>query len=159
MNSLFPFFKWAETTWLHDVVNNSKWLFPAIEGIHIVALALLFGTVIVLNLRLMGVMMRGRSLPQLEREFEPFTVCSLVVILLTGVVLFISEAVKSYYSTPFRVKIVLLVLAIGFHYSVSWKLMHKDDGQRSPMLSKVAAVFAILLWVSVGFAGRAIGFF
>src|SRR5574342_1270777 len=115
MNSIFPFFKWANETWLNKVINDSKWLFPAIEGVHIVALALLFGTVIVLNLRLLGTMMRQRSASQLARELEPWTLCSLIIILSTGALLFVAEAVKSFHSTPFRVKMVLLARAIVFH--------------------------------------------
>jgi hypothetical protein len=159
MKFVYPFFKWVEGTWLNKVINESNWLFPAIEGVHIVALALLFGTVILLNLRLLGVMMRGRSLPQLARELEPFTLCSLIVILTSGALLFAAEAVKSFYSTPFRIKMVLLFAAIIFHYVVSWRLMHQEDAQRPVVLSRISAVFALALWMSVGFAGRAIGFF
>jgi hypothetical protein len=67
MKTLYPFFKWANDTWLGQTISNSIWLFPAIEGVHIVALALLFGAILVLNLRLMRVMMRDRSLPQLSK--------------------------------------------------------------------------------------------
>ena len=70
MNFLYPFFKWANSTSMSQVINDSSWLFPAIEGVHIAALALLFGAILVLNLRLMGLMMRDRSLPQLSRELE-----------------------------------------------------------------------------------------
>lgn len=159
MKTILPFFKWLEDTWINDRINDSAWLFPAIEAVHIVALALLFGTVIVLNLRLAGAMMKGRSLPNLAREFEPWTLFSLIVILISGVSLFISEAVKSYHSTPFRIKVVLLVTAIVFHYAVSWRLMIKDEPRFHPAIAKTAAAFALALWISVGFAGRAIGFF
>ena len=159
MNFLYPFFKWANSTSMSQVINDSSWLFPAIEGVHIAALALLFGAILVLNLRLMGLMMRDRSLPQLSRELEPWTLCSLIVILASGALLFVSEAVKVFHSTPFRIKIVLLILAIVFHYTVSWRLMHREDRQISPLLRKAAAAIAIALWMGVGFAGRAIGFF
>jgi hypothetical protein len=122
MKTIYPFFKWIDGTWMNKLINDSNWLFPAIEAVHIVALALLFGAVIVLNLRLLGFMMRGRSLPQLARELEPFTLVSLIVILASGVLLFVSEAVKSFYSTPFRIKMVLLLSAIVFHFAVSWRL-------------------------------------
>lgn len=159
MKTIYPFFKWIEGTWLNKLINDSDWLFPAIEAVHIVALALLFGAVIVLNLRLLGVMMRGRALPQLARELEPFTLVSLIVILASGFLLFAAEAVKSFHSTPFRIKMALLLTAIAFHYAVSWRLMHQEEGQRPQIFSKAAAVFALALWISVGFAGRAIGFF
>ncbi len=159
MDAIYPFFKWADGLWLSKVINESKWLFPAIEGIHIVALALLFGTVIILNLRLFGIVMNDRALPELADELEPWTLCSLVVILITGALLFIAEAVKSFNSTPFRVKIVLLTAAIIFHYTISYRLMHRTSRHLSPLISRAAAVVAIVLWMSVGFAGRAIGFF
>jgi len=159
MKTLYPFFKWANDTWLGQTISNSIWLFPAIEGVHIVALALLFGAIRVLNLRLMRVMMRDRSLPQLSRELDTWTLTSLVVILVTGAMLFASEAVKSFYSAPFRLKIVLLVAAIIFHYAISRRLMRKEDSEVSPALGKVAGAVAIVLWMGVGFAGRAIGFF
>jgi hypothetical protein len=143
MNSIFPFFKWLNDTSLSKMINDSKWLFPAIEGVHIAALALLFGTILVVNLRLMGVIMRDRPLVRLSRELEPWTLCSLVVILITGVLLFVSEAIRSFHSGPFRIKIVL----------------HQEERQLSPALRKFAGVIAIALWMGVGFAGRAIGFF
>lgn len=158
MNSLFPFFKWIDSTSLNKFINDSNWLFPAIEGVHIVALALLFGGVILLNLRMLNVLMKGRPLPRLLRELQPWTLWSLAVILSSGLLLFTAEAVKSFYSTPFRIKIVVLVLAIVFHFGVSSKLMRQDDAAR-PAWSKVAAVLAIAMWITVGFAGRAIGFF
>lgn len=159
MNSLFPLFKWFNETWLNKVINDSSWLFPAIEGVHIVALALLFGTVIVLNLRLLGITMKERPASQLARELEPWTLCSLIIILTTGFLLFVAEAVKSFHSTPFRVKMVLLATAIVFHYAVSKRILSHVEGGRTSILTKAAAVFGIALWMGVGFAGRAIGFF
>jgi len=159
MKTLFPFFKWANNTWIGKTISDSIWLFPAIEGVHIVALALLFGAVVVLNLRLMGVLMRDRPLPQLFRELETWTLSSLIIILVTGAMLFASEAVKTFYSWPFRIKIVLLIAAIAFHYTISRRLMRREESELSPVVGKVAGSFAIALWMSVGFAGRAIGFF
>jgi hypothetical protein len=158
MNSIFPFFRWVDSTSLNKLINDSTWLFPAIEGVHIVALALLFGAVIVLNLRMLGVLMKGRQLPRLLKELQPWTFWSLAVILFSGLLLFSAEAVKSFYSTPFRIKIVVLVLALLFHFGISSSLMRRDDAAR-PAWSKAAAVLAIAMWTTVGFAGRAIGFF
>ena len=159
MKTLYPFFKWANNTWLGQGISDSIWLFPAIEGVHIVALALLLGAILVLNLRLMGVLMRDRSLPQLSRELETWTLSSLIVILASGAMLFASEAVKVFYSSPFRIKMVFLLAAIVFHYTISRRLMRKEESELSPILSKVAGSTAIVLWTGVGFAGRAIGFF
>jgi hypothetical protein len=159
MKTIYPFFKWANNTWVGHTISDSTWLFPAIEGVHIVALALLFGAILVLNLRLMGVMMRDRSMPQLFRELETWTLSSLIVILVSGAMLFASEAVKTFHSSPFRIKMVLLLAAVVFHYTISRRLMRKEEGRLSPVLTKVAGSLSIALWMGVGFAGRAIGFF
>lgn len=158
MNFILPFVEWVNQTWLNKVINDSNWLFPAIEGVHIVALALLFGTVILLNLRLLGSVMRQRPASQLARELEPWTLSSLIIILGTGALLFVAEAVKSLNSGPFQIKMVLLVSAIVFHYAVSKRLLNRQD-PGSGILTKTAAVLGIVLWIGVGFAGRAIGFF
>jgi Family of unknown function (DUF6644) len=159
MNSIYPFFKWVNGSWVGQTISDSRWLFPAIEGVHIVALTLLFGAVIVLNLRMAGIVMRSRSLPQIARELAPWTLCSLIIILASGVLLFASEAIRSFHSDPFRIKMVLLLAAIVFHYSISWRLARKEDGHLPSAVRKMAATIGIVLWVSVGFAGRAIGFF
>lgn len=159
MDFLYPFFKWADKTRLGATINDSTWLFPAIEGVHIVALALLIGGVLVLNLRLMGVIMRGRSLPRLAGELGPWTLSSLVLILVTGVLLFFSEALRSFNSGPFRLKMVLLFAAIVFHYTISRRLMNREEDSLPSILNRAAGVTGIALWVGVGLAGRAIGFF
>ena len=159
MNSIFPFFKWINDSWLSKVINDSTWVFPAIEGVHITALALLFGSILVMNLRLMGVVMRDRPLQKLSRELDAWIFCSLVVILVTGGLLFVSEAVRSFHSGPFRIKMVFLIAAVLFHYTVSRRLVRGQEQQVSPVFCKAAGAVSIVLWMTVGFAGRAIGFF
>ena len=159
MNFLFPFFKWANSTWISKVINDSAWLFPAIEAVHIVALALLFGAALVLNLRLLGVMLRSVPSPRLARELAPWTLCSLIVILTSGALLFATEALKSFYSVPFRIKMILLISAIVFHYTVGRKVALTEEGRIAPAFSKATGIVGIVLWLSVGFAGRAIAFF
>jgi len=159
MNSIFPFFKWVNNTGISKAISDSIWLFPAIEAVHIVALALLFGAALALYLRVLGVMLRTIPTPRLARELAPWTFCSLMVILISGVLLFSAEAVKLFHSEPFKLKVELLILAIIFHYTLGRKVLSVEDGRISPLLSKAVAVIGIVLWLSVGFAGRAIGFF
>ena len=158
MSSLLPIFRWFDETWIGDAINESNWLFPAIEGVHIVALALLLGAIVVLDLRLFGVMLRTKPTAQLYRELAPWILCSLVVILATGLMLFASEALKAYSSGPFQVKIVLLFAAILSHYTIHRKVANADEGHFSPLWAKAAATVSLVLWFGVGYAGRAIGF-
>jgi hypothetical protein len=158
MPSLLPIFRWFDTTWLNSLINDSNWLFPAIEAVHIVALAMLLGGILILNLRLLGVVLSGRPTQRVKRELAPWIHTSLVIILVTGVMLFSSEAVRSYFSGPFRIKMLLLAGAILFHFTVQRGLIRADD-RISPLWGKASAAISLVLWFGVGFAGRAIGFF
>src|SRR5215469_11431162 len=108
MHYLLPIFKFFDKSWIGIFISDSKWLFPAIEAVHIVALALLFGAILMLNLRLLGITLRNKPVSQLARELSPWIFVSLIIILASGVLLFSSEAMKAYASTPFLVKMVFL---------------------------------------------------
>ena len=158
MRFLLPFFQWTDRTWLSAAINGSKWLFPAIEAVHIVALCLLFGAIVLLDLRLFGLAFRNRPVRDLADELAPWTLCSLIIILVTGVLLFASEAMKSYVSLPFRFKMVFLVAAILFHYTIYRQVTTVAIDQEPPW-GKLAATVSLVLWFGVGWGGRGIGFF
>jgi hypothetical protein len=158
MHSLLPIFKWFDASWMGAVVRDSRWVFPAIEAVHIVALALLFGALLVLNLRLLGVTFTNKPVARLARELAPWVFCSLVIILASGFLLFASEALKAYASVPFQVKMLFLFAAMIYHYTIYSRVTKADEAHRSPIWSKIAAVVSILLWVGVGIGGRGIGF-
>jgi hypothetical protein len=158
MHHLLPIFKWFDASAMGLWVRDSRWIFPAIEAVHIVALALLFGAILMLNLRLMGLILTNKPMSQLARDLSPWVLCSLIIILATGTLLFASEALKAYASVPFQVKIVLLFAAMLFHYSVFSKVTKSDFADVHKVWSKLAAVVSILLWLGVGVAGRGIGF-
>src|SRR5262245_17323034 len=158
MHNLLPIFKWFDASWMGAVVRDSRWVFPAIEAVHIVALALLFGALLVLNLRLLGVTFTNKPVARLARELGPWVFCSLVIILGSGFFLFASEALKAYASVPFQVKMLFLFAAMIYHYTIYSRVTRADEAHRSPVWSKVAAIVSILLWVGVGIGGRGIGF-
>ena len=151
MTSLFPFFQWANDTRVAHWIAESAWIFPALEGVHIVALAMLFGAVIFVDLQMLGVIRSDTPARRLDESLRPWVFSSLVVILLTGVLLFSSEATKLYNSGPFRIKVVALLLALIFHFTI-----HRKAGLK---WERLTAAVSLLLWISVGLAGRAIGFF
>src|SRR5215470_755002 len=101
MHYLLPIFKWFGSSWVGAIISGSNWLFPAVEAVHIVALAVLCGAIIMLNLRLFGITLRQKAMAELAEELAPWTFCSLVIIVLTGVMLFSSEAMKAYTNVPF----------------------------------------------------------
>ena len=158
MHYLLPIFKWFDKSWIALFISDSRWLFPAIEAVHIVALAILFGALLVLNLRLLGIVMSDKPIAGLAQEFAPWVLCSLIIILSTGFLLFSSEALKAYANTPFRVKMVFLLAAIVFHYTLYSRVTHADETAISPVWNKLAAIVSIVLWLGVGIGGRGIGF-
>jgi hypothetical protein len=158
MHYLLPFLKFFEGSWLTNLISDSSWLFPAIEAVHIVALTLLFGAILVLNLRLLGVGVTSKPVTQLAHEFAPWISCGLVIILASGFLLFVSEPMKAYTSVPFQVKMLLLFSAIIFHYTLFRWATKPALKIHSEWSSRAVAVVSVLLWCSVGIAGRGIGF-
>src|SRR5215468_7894275 len=130
MHYLLPFFKWCDSTWLGETIRSSRIYFPVIETFHLLALTVLFGAVIVLNLRLCRLIMKHQPVQQLASDLSPWALWSLVVILVSGVMLFLSEAMKCYASKPFQVKITFLFLALIFHFTIHRKVtrMDRDPG-------------------------------
>src|SRR5262245_1696921 len=158
MHYLLPIFKWFDQSWLGVWVSDSKWLFPAIEAVHIVALTVLFGAILMLNLRLLRLILTDKPVAQLAKHLAPWVFCSLVIILASGVLLFSSEAMKSYASVPFQVKMLFLFAAIVFHYTIYGRLTKAQEGDIRPAWYRLAAVLSVALWLGVGVGGRAIGF-
>ena len=153
---LMPFFQWCDKTMLGQWVRGGRWEFPLIETIHILALTMLYGCIVVLSLRLMGVLMRGWTVAGLAREVMPWLNSSLAIILVTGVLLYLSEAMKAFGNDAFWLKIYLLTAALIFHFTVFRRVTTSEEV--SPATGKLVGALAIFLWLGIGCAGRAIGF-
>src|SRR6266511_1012694 len=98
---LWPFFEWCEATAIGTAIRNSAWMFAVIESVHLLGLAVIGGTVLVVDLRMLGLGLRKQPLAEVARNVFPWFVASLFVMLVTGALLFLSEPTKCYYSTPF----------------------------------------------------------
>src|SRR5580765_8715404 len=98
--NLLPFFQWCEATSLGTAIRETTWAFAVIESVHLLALAVIGGAVLVVDLRMLGFGLRRQTVAELARDAQPILAASLMVMLLTGAMLFMSEAVKCYYSTP-----------------------------------------------------------
>ena len=156
--NLLPFFQWCEESALGDFVRTSLWLFPVIESFHLVAFAVLGGAVLLVDLRLLGLVMRAQPVAQLARDARPWLTGSLAVMLTSGILLFLSEAVKCYYSFPFRVKIASLLLAMVFTWTLHRRVATGDAGRTGAFAGKLVALISLLLWGTVAWGGRWIGF-
>ena len=154
---LLPFFEWCEATAVGHAIRTSLWLFPVIESVHLLALALLGGALLVVDLRLFGVGLRDQPARQLARDAQPWVIGALLVMISTGVPLFLSESIKCYHNPAFWVKISTLPVAILFTFTVRWKVATADEA-RIGSWSKLVALVSLSLWFGVAAAGRWIGF-
>jgi hypothetical protein len=156
--SLLPFFQWCENTGLVATLREIRWLVPTIEAIHAMGFAVLGGAVLVVNLRLLGMGLRQQPVAQVARDTERWLLISLCVIVPSGIVLFMTEAIKCYFYRAFWVKMTAFLLALVFTFTVHRSVAMADEAQASPRVSKVVAWVSLSLWSGVGIAGRLIGF-
>ncbi len=155
----FAVFQWLERTSLSVSINESLWLFAVIEAVHLVALAVIGGAVLVVDLRLLGLAFQKQPVGELARVMQPWFVWSLAAMLVTGFVLFISLAASKYYVHDyFWVKMYFLAAAIVFSFVVRHPVIMRHEARANSALGKLVALVSVLLWSGVGFAGKAIGY-
>jgi hypothetical protein len=156
--SVISFFTSCENSSLGEAIRASRWLFPAIESFHLLGLAVIGGAVLVVNMRLLGFGIARQPVAQLWRDTRPWLLGSLTIMIVSGVLLFTSEATKLYYHEAFWVKMISLLLATLFTFTVLRKVALAGQGRVRPFWSKATALISTLLWAMVGVGGRWIGF-
>lgn len=155
--SWFGFFKWVDGTWLCNYIKGTIWVFPLVETIHILALVILLGAVLLVDFRVIGIGMSRWTPKEMTRQLKPYMNWGLAVILVTGAILFIAEPRKLYDNAAFGPKMILLAASIIYQYTI-FRGMAKVDRPSAPMWGRLAALLSLGLWFGVGVAGRAIGF-
>jgi hypothetical protein len=156
-----PFLKSLEDTGLATGVRNSAYWFPTLEAIHVMALSIMLGTITVVDLRLLGLASKGRSAERVSDEVLRWTWAAFGVVLLSGAIMFTTNARVYAHNTAFLIKIALLVVAgvnmVVFHATAE-RSISSWDRQAAPPIGKAAAALSLMLWVAVVFAGRVVGF-
>lgn len=155
---MLSLFQWFESTGIGNAIRLSPWAFAVIESLHLLGLAVIGGSVLLVDLRLLGFGLRSQRIADVAREAFPWLVTSWVVMIMTGSALFLSEAVKCYYSQPFWVKMVSLLLATLFTFTVRQRVATADEARVRPIVYKMVALVSLVLWFGVGAGGRWIGF-
>ena len=154
--SLLNTFHWFEATGIGTYGRRSTYFFPAVEVAHLLGLTLLLGTVLVLDLRLLGASMRRQSIPEIARATTPLLWAGVALAVGSGLLLFLAEAIKCYYNVAFWYKMGLLCSAILFQLVVQRRL-RADPAESAAVVKGIAAV-SLFLWFGVAVAGRAIAF-
>jgi hypothetical protein len=155
---LLPFFEWCEATTIGTAIRTSSWAFAVIESVHLLGLSVIGGAVLLVDLRLLGFGLRDQPIADVARAAFPWLVGSLVVMLLTGISLFLSEAIKCYGSQPFWLKMTSLALAMLFTFTIRRRVTLADETRMQPIWFKLVALVSLTLWFGVGASGRWIGF-
>jgi hypothetical protein len=155
--SLFPVFEWFQNSGLTVAMRSSRWLFPIIACVHLMGLAVIGGAVLVVDLRLLGFGLWRQPVAQVARDAQRWLLLSLLVMLPTGFLLFMSKAVQCYTLPAFWIKMVSLFLALAFTFAVRRKVVMADETRISPVFSKLVALVSLSLWSSVAIAGKWIG--
>jgi hypothetical protein len=150
--------EWIAGSPLSKAISQSTWAFAVIESIHLLALSVIGGAVLIVDLKLLGFGIRSRTLAEVARDAQKWFVASWTVMIVTGLLLFWSEPQKLYYSTPFAVKMVCLLLGTIFALTIRRKVTQAGEGHVAPALMKLVALVSLILWFGVGAGGRWIGF-
>jgi hypothetical protein len=155
---LLPFFEWCEHLWLGQFIVNSNWLFPVIESVHLLGLSVLGGAILVVDMRLLGLGLTKRRVTELAREARPWLIGALVMMVATGVPLFLSEPIKCYYSQAFWNKMTALALGLVFTFTIRARVTETESVRNTARRQAVVGALSLALWFTVAASGRWIGF-
>ena len=160
--SLLSFCHWLERTHGAVAIRESMWMFGGLISIHVLSLGVFFGTVAILDLRLLGNGMRTTPVSDLVDRLLPWTRASFALMAVSGALLIWSEAAKCYTSTSFRIKMALILLAgvniVVFHRRTYRTAAAWDQAVVLPARARLAGFLSLLLWTGVLAAGRAVGY-
>jgi hypothetical protein len=139
-----------------------EWLFPNVETLHVISLALVFGSIAMVDLRLVGLAERDSAVSKLSKEVLPYTWTAFACAVITGTLLFMSKAHVYFYNLQFELKFLCMLLAginmAIFHFGSYRHVLDWDRTLPPPAGARLAGVLSIMLWVGVIFFGRWVGF-
>jgi hypothetical protein len=163
--TILSFLSAAEHTSLAAAMRGeigAEWLFPIVETLHVISLAMVFGSIAMVDLRLVGATSRNSAMSRLSGEVLPYTWGAFICAIVTGTLLFISKAHVYFYNLQFQLKFLCMLLAgmnmAVFHFGTYRRVLEWDDRHPPPRAARLAGALSIALWIGVIFFGRWIGF-
>lgn len=150
--------EWLESTSLAILIRESPYGFAIVVGLHILGLTLSVGTLLWVDLRMLGVSLQGLRVSAVYRGLAPWFLAGFALMLISGATLFTAFATSAYANVYFRIKIVALLLAganaLAFHVVTQRPSATWDDAPRPPAAARIAGLASIVLWALVILAGR-----
>ncbi len=142
-------------------IPGTEWLFPIIETLHVLTLTVVFGSIAMVDLRLLGWTSLGTSIARLTEETLPWTWTAWVLAAIAGSLMFMSKAVTYAGNLDFRMKFICMALAavnmLVFHFGAYRRVADWDMG-RPPAAARLAGGLSLTFWLAVIFFGRWVGF-
>ena len=147
------FFEWLSTSPIANAMNGPEWAFPVVESLHFIGFAFSIGTIAIMDLRLLGLLLRRQPARELARDLNRYTLFGLGLMLITGPLMFSADAVAYHNNPSFQFKMVCLTIALLFHFT-----LHRKATQSSGAWTRFAGALSLLLWTCVVAGGRMIAF-
>ncbi|MBV9532373.1 MAG: hypothetical protein JO283_15255 [Bradyrhizobium sp.] len=160
--ALREFSRWLEATSLSHTIQAAGWVIPALQTIHILSVAVVFSSAVLVDFRILRLFERDLPLREVALRFLPSIWPVLVILLVTGGLLIVAEPRRSLLNSTFYLKMVLLVAAIALTAALQGSIAaapafwEKEKGRRTA--SKALAMVSIVLWCGILFAGRFIAY-
>ena len=159
---LTPLLTALEHSGVAVAIRNSLYLFPMLEAFHVIALGLVFGTIMIVDLRMLGLAGSQRSYVRISDEVLKWTWGAFGLAVLTGFLMFTTNARVYVDNTFFRFKFALMALAglnmLVFQFTLARSASEWGDAKVAPTRARIAATLSLLLWLGVIFMGRSVGF-
>ncbi len=160
--SVLGWCQWLQNTPPATGIRESDWLFPLIEGSHILALPLSVGMIVIFDLRLLGLAFRDGAAHRIMNEFPRWSRIGFAVMFITGGFLFMTQAEKAYGNPFFRTKLILLLL-LGINAAVFQMIFYPRMAQwdlagRAPVGVRFCAGLSLVLWIGVIVCGRTMAY-
>lgn len=157
-----PLLDWLQRTGVAVQIRDSLYAFPLLEAAHVIGLALVFGTIAIVDFRLLGWASTHRPFRRLAADTLKWTWAAFALTFLTGGLMFITNALVYFENTYFRAKVLLLVLAAVnvavFELTAGRRVQEWETGPAAPPIGRIVAMVSLVVWVGVIVTGRMIGF-
>lgn len=154
--------EWLMETWVSTGIRESLWVYPMLHWAHILSNTLMFGTIIFVDLRLVGLGLTRRRVSDVAEQLLPWTWLGWILMFLSGALIFTSDPVRYYGSFFLRIKMILMFLAginaLVFHFTVYRGVAVWDNG-RPPILARMSGAISLVSWIAIVITGRAVGYF
>ena len=153
---LFHIFDQLEQSFIGEAIRNSIWMFPVIEAVHLIGLVILGGSILVGDLRLLGLLLSTKPINYVISQTTLYLKLGLIILVSTGIPLFLSEAIKCYYSRAFWIKMSALLIGLVFLFFIRNPMgLSAVEGNAK---LKLIGFISISVWAVVAGSGRWIGF-